>query len=91
LRAWGEAIVQVPLKMMPAERRATRSPGKSDPIDAEAVARAALRDPDFPVAQLAGATLVLAELDRRLAGAEVTIAVEPPSEHEIAGVGPVAM
>lgn len=53
LRA-GEAVVRVPPKMMAAERRATRSPGKSDPIDAEAVARAALRDPDLPVARLEG-------------------------------------
>lgn len=50
----GEAVVRVPPKMMAAERRATRSPGKSDPIDAEAVARAALRDPDLPVARLEG-------------------------------------
>src|SRR3954453_13632492 len=40
----GQAVVRVPPKMMAAERRSTRSPGKSDPIDAEAVARAALRD-----------------------------------------------
>jgi len=53
LRA-GEAIVRVPPKMMAAERRGTRSPGKSDPIDAEAVARAALRDDDLPVARLEG-------------------------------------
>jgi transposase len=55
LRA-GEPIVRVPPKMMAAERRGTRSPGKSDPIDAEAVARAALRDPDLPVARLEGET-----------------------------------
>lgn len=53
LRA-GEAVVRVPPKMMAAERRASRSPGKSDPIDAEAVARAALRDPGLPVACLEG-------------------------------------
>lgn len=53
LRA-GEAIVRVPPKMMAAERRGTRSPGKSDPIDAEAVARAALREPDLPCARLEG-------------------------------------
>jgi transposase len=50
----GEAVVRVPPKMMAAERRATRSPGKSDPIDAEAVARASLRDEDLPIAQLEG-------------------------------------
>lgn len=53
LRA-GEAIVRVPPKMMAAERQGTRTVGKSDPIDAEAVARAALRDPDLPVARLEG-------------------------------------
>jgi len=53
LRA-GESIVRVPPKMMAAERRGTRSPGKSDPIDAEAVARAALRVPYLPVARLEG-------------------------------------
>lgn len=52
----GEGVVRVPPKMMAAERRATRSPGKSDPIDAEAVARAALRDPDLPIARLDGET-----------------------------------
>lgn len=55
LRA-GEAIVRVPPKMMAAERRGTRSPGKSDPIDAEAVARAALRDDELPNARLEGET-----------------------------------
>ena len=35
-----------------AERRGTKEPGKSDPIDAEAVALAALRYPDLPVAEL---------------------------------------
>jgi transposase len=35
-------------------RRSVRRPGKSDPIDAEAVALAALREPDLPVAQLDG-------------------------------------
>lgn len=55
LRA-GEAIVRVPPKLMAAERRGTRSPGKSDPIDAEAVARAALREDDLPVARLEGET-----------------------------------
>jgi transposase len=53
LRA-GEPIVRVPPKMMASERQGTRTVGKSDPIDAEAVARAALRDPDLPVARLDG-------------------------------------
>lgn len=54
LRA-GEAVVRVPPKLMAGARRSTREPGKSDPIDALAVARAALREPDLPVATLDGA------------------------------------
>ena len=53
LRA-GEAVVRVSPKLMAGARRSTREPGKSDPIDALAVARAALREPDFPVATLDG-------------------------------------
>lgn len=39
---------------MAGERRGGRERGKSDPIDALAVARAALREPDLPVAELDG-------------------------------------
>jgi transposase len=53
LRA-GERVVRVPPKLMAGARRSTREPGKSDPIDALAVARAALREPDLPVATLDG-------------------------------------
>jgi transposase len=53
LRA-GEVIVRVPPKLMAQARDAARTYGKSDPIDALAVARAALRHPDLPVAQLDG-------------------------------------
>ena len=53
LRA-GEAVVRVPPKLMAGARRGGREPGKSDPIDALAVARAALREPDLPVATLDG-------------------------------------
>jgi len=45
LLAAGESIVRVPPKLMAPERRAGRARGKSDPIDALAVARAALREP----------------------------------------------
>jgi transposase len=45
LLAAGEALVRVPPKLMAPERRAGRGRGKSDPIDALAVARAALREP----------------------------------------------
>ena len=50
----GELVVRVPPKMMAGVRRSARTRGKSDPIDALAVARAALREPDLPVAQLDG-------------------------------------
>jgi len=46
----GQSVVRVPPKMMAEQRRIARTRGKSDPIDALAVARAALRDPDLPVA-----------------------------------------
>jgi transposase len=41
----GERLVRVPPKLMGPQRRAGRMRGKSDPIDALAVARAALREP----------------------------------------------
>jgi transposase len=50
----GERIVRVPPKLMANARDSARSYGKSDPIDALAVARAALREPDLPVAHLDG-------------------------------------
>lgn len=51
----GEPMVPVPPKLMAGVRRGARTRGKSDPIDAAAVARAALRHPDLPAAHLAGA------------------------------------
>ena len=54
LLAAGELVVRVPPKMMAGQRRSARTWGKSDPIDALAVARAALREPDLPTAQLDG-------------------------------------
>ena len=45
LLAAGEELVRVPPKLMAPERRSGRARGKSDPIDALAVARAALREP----------------------------------------------
>ena len=50
----GEQIVRVPPKLMAHARDSARTYGKSDPIDALAVARAALREPDLPTAQLDG-------------------------------------
>jgi transposase len=52
--AAGEMVVRVPPKMMAGARRSARTRGKSDPIDALAVARAALREPDLPTARLDG-------------------------------------
>jgi transposase len=54
LLAAGEEIVRVPPKLMAHARDAARTYGKSDPIDALAVARAAAREPDLPVARLDG-------------------------------------
>ena len=56
LLARGERVVRVPPKLMAGRRRAARERGKSDPIDALAVARAALAEgvETLPVAQLAG-------------------------------------
>jgi transposase len=50
----GETMVRVPPKMMAGVRRSARERGKSDPIDARAVAQAVLREPDLPVARLDG-------------------------------------
>jgi transposase len=52
--AAGERIVRVPPKLMAHARDSARTYGKSDPIDALAVARAAQREPGLPVAQLDG-------------------------------------
>jgi transposase len=54
LLAAGEVIVRVPPKLMAHARDSARTYGKSDPIDALAVARAALREPDLPLARLDG-------------------------------------
>jgi transposase len=48
----GSAVVRVPTHLMATARRGGREPGKSDPIDALAVADATLREPDLPVARL---------------------------------------
>ncbi len=62
LLAAGHRVVRVPTRLMAGARRGGRQPGKSDPIDAEAVALAplaalaALRHDDLPVAELDGPT-----------------------------------
>jgi transposase len=58
LRA-GEQVVWVPPKLMAKVRTAARTRGKSDPIDALAVARAALREPGLQAAQLQGEALAV--------------------------------
>jgi transposase len=52
----GEAVVRLPPRLMADARRGVREPGKSDPIDALAVARAALREgiDTLPAAPRAG-------------------------------------
>src|SRR3954452_549135 len=52
----GERVLRVPTRLMADARRGGRERGKSDRIDAIAVARAALREglDELPVAQLAG-------------------------------------
>ncbi|HZS22020.1 MAG TPA: IS110 family transposase, partial [Pseudonocardiaceae bacterium] len=51
LLAAGERVVRVPSHLTAQARRDARTRGKSDSIDALAVARAALREPDLPVAR----------------------------------------
>jgi transposase len=56
LLARGERVVRVPPKLMAGRRRGSRQAGKSDPIDALAVARAALEEgvDTLPIARLDG-------------------------------------
>ena len=54
LLAAGESIMRVPPKLMAHVRDSARTYGKSDPIDALAVARAAQREPNLPLARLDG-------------------------------------
>ena len=78
----GERVVRVPPKLMAGARRSTRSFGKSDSIDALAVARAALREPDLGAAQLAGVEREIALLlDHR----EDLVASAPGSRTACAG------
>jgi transposase len=59
----GEVVVRVAPRLMAGARATSRERGKSDPIDAAAVARAAIRE---SVEQLPAARLAGAELDVRL-------------------------
>ena len=55
----GETVVRLPPQLMADARRGVRERGKSDPIDALAIARAALREglETLPTARLAGPEL----------------------------------
>lgn len=48
----GVAVTRVPPHLTVTHRRAARTRGKSDPIDALAIARAVLANPDLPTARL---------------------------------------
>jgi transposase len=50
----GESLTRVPPKLMAKMRRSAREHGKSDPIDAMSVARAAQREDNLPTARLDG-------------------------------------
>lgn len=50
----GHQVVRVKTQLMAVHRRSARERGKSDPIDAHAVAMAALREPNLPIARLDG-------------------------------------
>src|SRR5262245_3974476 len=50
----GERVLRVPPRLMGEARRSGREWGKSDVVDARAVARASVREPGLPAARLAG-------------------------------------
>lgn len=97
LIAASEAVVRVSPKLMADVCDSARIYAKSDPIDALAVARAAVREPDLPVAQLDGVERELRLLiDPRedlvaerthiicrpaLAPARTRSRLDPPSQH----------
>jgi transposase len=66
LLAAGQRVIRVPPHLMSRTRASARERGKSDPIDALAVARAVLREPDLPVASHDAVSMELRLLvDRR--------------------------
>lgn len=83
LIAAGESVLRVPPKLMAHVRDSARSFGKSDPIDALAVARAALREPDLPIARLDG---VEHELRLLVDHREDLVAERPASSPGCAGI-----
>src|SRR3954463_9227738 len=88
LLARGERVVRVAPRLMAGARRQGRTRGKSDAIDAVAIARAALREglEALPVAQLAGP-----ELDVRLLGDHrERLAAPRPARDQHPAAGPSA-
>ena len=66
LLAAAAVVIRVPPKLMAQTRSSARTRGKSDPIDALAIARARLREPDLPRAEHTHASRELKLLvDRR--------------------------
>lgn len=61
----GFRVVRVPPHLMSRVRASSREPGKSDPIDALAVARAVLREPDLPLSSHNPVSMELQQLVRR--------------------------
>jgi transposase len=56
LLAAGQTVLRVAPHLMAGSRKSVRTPGKSDPIDALAIARVVLREPNLPTACLDGVT-----------------------------------
>lgn len=48
----GHAVFRVKTQLIAVHRRSARQPGKTDPIDAHAVAMAALREENLPISRL---------------------------------------
>jgi transposase len=64
-------VVRVPPKLMALTRTSARTRGKSDPIDALAIARAALREPSLLRAEHTHASREVKQLERLRARLEV--------------------
>jgi len=70
----GDRIVRVPPKLMAHIHDSARTYGKSDPIDALAVARAALREPNLPTARSLDRASAYDTITTHLIGHEDTVA-----------------
>src|ERR1700753_1625345 len=76
----GQQVVRVPPKLMAQVRASARTRGKSDPIDALAVARAFLREPDLPIASH---DEISRELKLLLDSPEVLVAQQTANNHRL--------